>query len=107
MAVINTDKDTFGKEVLGVTGIPVLVDFWAPWCGPCMMQGPILDELSDEVGGKAVIAKVNVDENNELAAQYGIMSIPALKIFKDGQLVGELVGVHNKEQLLEVIGQYS
>jgi len=107
MAVINTNADTFQQDVLSITGIPVLVDFWAPWCGPCMMQGPILEELAKEVGEKAVIAKVNVDDNNELASEYGIMSIPALKIFKDGQLVDEMVGVHNKSQLMEAIQKHS
>jgi len=107
MAVINTNSDAFEGDVLSVTGIPVLVDFWAPWCGPCQMQGPILEELAKEVDGKAVIAKVNVDDNNELASQYGIMSIPALKIFKDGELVGEMMGVHNKSQLMEAIQKHS
>ena len=107
MAVIETGGDSFQADVLDVKDKVVLVDFWAPWCGPCMMQGPILDELAGEVGDSAVIAKVNVDENNELAGQYGIMSIPALKIFKNGELVGELMGVHQKDQLKEEIEKYS
>jgi len=103
MAVINTNKDSFQADVLDIKDKVVLVDFWAPWCGPCMMQGPILDELADEAGDSAVIVKVNVDENNELASQYGIMSIPALKVFKNGEVIEEMVGVHQKDQLLETI----
>ena len=104
---LELDPTNFKSEVLDVRGIPVIVDFWAPWCGPCQMQGPILDELSKAVAGKAVIAKVNVDDHSELAGQYGIMSIPALKVFKDGEVVEEMVGVHSKPQLLEVIQRHS
>jgi len=104
---LELDPTTFKSEVLDVKGLPVIVDFWAPWCGPCQMQGPILDELSKAVAGKAVIAKVNVDDHSELAGQYGIMSIPALKVFKDGEVVEEMVGVHSKPQLLEVIQRHS
>ncbi|MBU0727872.1 thioredoxin [Patescibacteria group bacterium] len=107
MAVIETGGDTFKTDVLDVKDKPVLVDFWAPWCGPCQMQGPILEELASEAGDRAVIAKVNVDDNNELAGQYGIMSIPALKVFKNGELVEDMVGVHQKDQLLEVIEKHS
>lgn len=107
MPVQETNIGSFQSDVLDVKDIPVLVDFWAPWCGPCQMQGPILDELSSEIGDKAKIFKVNVDDNNELAAQYGIMSIPALKVFKNGEVVEEMVGVHQKEQLMEVIERHS
>ena len=107
MPVQNTNQDTFQADVLDVKDIPVIVDFWAPWCGPCQMQGPILDELANEIGEKAKIYKVNVDENNELAGQYGIMSIPALKVFKNGEVVEEMVGVHQKDQLMEVIEKHS
>ena len=82
-----TNQTKFKTDVLDVKDTPVLVDFWAPWCGPCLMQGPIIDELAKEVGNKAKIFKVNVDENGELAGQYGIMSIPALKVFKNGEEV--------------------
>lgn len=102
-----TGGDTFQTDVLDVKDIPVIVDFWAPWCGPCQMQGPIMDALSGEVEGKAKIMKVNVDENTELASQYGIMSIPALKVFKNGEVVEEMVGVHQKDQLMEVIEKNS
>ena len=102
-----TGQDSFKADVLEVKDTPVIVDFWAPWCGPCQMQGPILDELSDEIGDKAKIFKINVDDNNELAGQYGIMSIPALKVFKNGEVVEDLVGVHQKDQLMEVIERHS
>ena len=107
MPVIETNQDSFEQDVLEVKDIPVIVDFWAPWCGPCRMQAPILDELDEEIEGKVKIVKVNVDDNAELAMQYGIMSIPALKVFKDGELVEELMGVHQKEQLMEVIERNS
>lgn len=97
----DTTQASFQDDVLNVKDIPVLVDFWAPWCGPCQQQGPILDEVAKEIGDKAKIYKVNVDEDNELAGKYGIMSIPALKIFKNGEVVDEMVGVHQKDQLIE------
>ena len=81
----------------------VLVDFWAPWCGPCKMQGPILDKVADKVGDKAVIAKVNVDENAPLAAQFGVRSIPTLILFKDGQKVRDFIGVQQETALVEVL----
>ncbi len=98
-----TKSDSFQNDVLDVKDVPVLVDFWAPWCGPCQTQGPIIDELADAVGGKAKVFKVNVDENTDLASQYGVMSIPALKVFKNGEVVEEMVGVHDKNALMEVI----
>jgi thioredoxin 1 len=107
MPVAETNQDSFKADVLDVKNIPVLVDFWAPWCGPCQMQGPILDELAGAIGDKAKIVKINVDDNNELAGQYGIMSIPAIKVFKDGEVVDEMTGVHQKKQLMEVIERHS
>ena len=107
MAVVEFTNSSFQKEVLEVKGKVVLVDFWAPWCGPCQMQGPILEELANEVGDKAVIGKVNVDDNGELASQYGVMSIPSLKIFKDGEIVEDMVGVHQKAQLMGLIEKHS
>ncbi|BBI36252.1 thioredoxin [Cohnella abietis] len=95
MAVVVT-KDNFTENVAqGVS----LLDFWAPWCGPCKMQLPIVEELSTELEGTATIAKVNVDEEPELASQFGVMSIPTLILFKDGQPVDKLVGLQSKDSL--------
>lgn len=103
----DTTNDSFQVDVLDVKDTPVIVDFWAPWCGPCQQQGPILDELAKEAGDKAKILKVNVDENADLASQYGVMSIPALKVFKNGEVVEEMVGVHQKDQLMEVVNKHA
>lgn len=97
MAIEFTDKN-FKEEVLESDKV-VLVDFWAPWCGPCQMMGPIIDELSSEMGDSFKIGKLNVDENPDSASSYGIMSIPAIKIFKDGKIVKEFMGVQNKDSL--------
>jgi len=107
MPAKETNMDNFQADVLNVKGVPVLVDFWAPWCGPCQSQGPIIDELAKSIGDKAKIFKVNVDENSELAGQHSIMSIPMLKVFKDGEVVEELIGVHTLDQLMEVIEKHS
>ncbi len=82
----------------------VLVDFWAPWCGPCRMQGPILEQVAATVGAKAVIAKVNVDENPESAGRFGVRSIPMLILFKEGQPVKQFVGVQDQKTLVSAIG---
>ncbi len=96
MAMEFTDAN-FETEVLK-SDVPVMVDFWAPWCGPCRILGPIVEELAGEVTAIKV-GKVNVDENPDTARQYGIMSIPTIKIFKEGQIVKEFVGVQSKEFL--------
>jgi thioredoxin 1 len=89
-----TDKN-FEQEVLQSQGL-VLVDFWAPWCGPCQMMGPIIEELAKEFEGKAKIGKCNVDENGGSAEKFAVMSIPSIKIFKDGKVVKEFTGAQSK-----------
>lgn len=96
MSAVALTKDNFSQSVQ--SGVS-LVDFWAPWCGPCKMQLPIVEELSGELEGQAVIAKINVDEEPELASQFGVMSIPTLILFKDGQPVDKMVGLQSKDAL--------
>lgn len=102
MSVVHFSKDTFNTEALGAAG-PVLVDFWAPWCGPCKMLGPIIEQLGDEMDGKAVIGKVDIDEEPDLAARYGVMSIPTLILFKNGEEAARMVGLQSKQALVRMI----
>lgn len=104
MSVKNVTGDNFQQEVLQASQ-PVLVDFWAPWCGPCKMVGPVVEALAAENEGKITVAKVNVDENKNLAAQYGIRGIPTLLFFKEGEEVKRIVGAQNKNQLQNAIDQ--
>ena len=101
--VVITDQ-TFEREVLQTKGQPVLVDCWAPWCGPCRIISPVLDQLAAESQGRYRITKLNVDENPQTAALHRIASIPTLLIFKDGQLVDRLVGVQPKQAIAERLG---
>ncbi len=104
-SVIHADEGTFEKAVLQ-SDVPVLVDFWAAWCGPCKAIAPVLDELSGEFEGKARIVKIDVDANPNLAAQYGIRSIPSLFVFKNGEKVDNVVGAQPKAQLSALLNKH-
>ncbi len=101
MAVIELTKDNFDEVINGDKA--VLVDFWAPWCGPCRMQGPIVDSLAEESDGAYVVGKVNVDEDGELASRYGIMSIPTILVFKNGEVKSSAVGLRGKDELIKML----
>lgn len=101
MAVLHTNGASFNKVIN--QDIPVLVDFWAPWCGPCKMLGPVLEEVEKEIGSKAVIAKVNVDEEQDLAVKFGVSSIPTMIVFKKGEAIDRSVGFLNKEKIVKLI----
>lgn len=98
MSIVHFTDANFKKEALE-SPLPVLVDFWAPWCGPCKMIGPLVEELSKEYAGKVKIGKLNVDENAKIATHYGIMSIPTLIFLKDGKIMEQSVGILSKAEL--------
>lgn len=102
MSVITITNDNFKREVLE-SNKPVLVDFWASWCGPCRMVSPIVDEISEEANGKFKVGKINVDEQPELASQFNVMSIPTLIVFKNGAPAKNTVGVRGKDDILAML----
>ncbi len=101
------NDQNFDQEIKNFSGV-ALVDFWAPWCGPCKMQGPIVDELGQDFASepKVKISKINVDENQIIPQQFSIMSIPTLKIFKNGQVVEEMIGMQSKDNLSALIKKH-
>lgn len=102
MRVTELNKDNFEKEVMEAN-VPVLIDFWASWCGPCRMMSPLIDQIAEEMGDKLKVCKVNVDENHELAEKYEIMTIPAFIVIKNGAESGRTIGVQPKEDILKLI----
>lgn len=98
MAELKITRENFENEVMK-SDIPVLIDFWAPWCGPCRMMGPIIEQLADEYEGKAKVGKVNVDEEGELSQAFGVMSIPTIVLVKDGKVVRQAVGARPKAEV--------
>jgi thioredoxin 1 len=105
MSVLHLSKENFEKEIKDYEGV-ALVDFWAPWCGPCQMVGPVLEEIAEDMEEKIKVGKVNVDEENALGQEYEIMSIPAVFIFKNGEVVERLIGAMNKDSYKEAIEKH-
>ena len=103
---ITTLTDTTFDEEIATADVPVVVDFWAEWCGPCKMIAPILEEIAVEQEGKVTVAKLNVDEHPDLARRYDVMSIPTLLVFSDGELRKRLIGAKGKGQLLEELNEF-
>jgi len=103
--IVKVSDDSFEKDVLSASG-PVLVDYWAEWCGPCKMIAPVLEELADEYDGRLTVAKLDIDENPDTPPKYGIRGIPTLMLFKDGEVAGTKVGSVSKTQLAEFVDQH-
>lgn len=102
MAELTITSDNFDEEVLQ-SPQPVLVDFWAPWCGPCRMVAPVIEELAKEYEGKVKVGKINVDEEIKLAQEYGVMSIPSIMLFQNGKVVNQALGARPKEELVSLL----
>ncbi len=105
MEPIHTSDANFEKDVLK-SATPVLVDFWAEWCGPCKALGPKLDEIAKEYGGKLTVAKVDIDQNKETPTTYGVRGVPTLALFKDGQIIDQIVGNHPKENITALLDKH-
>ncbi len=101
--MVTTVSSANFKQTVLESKQPVLVDFWAPWCGPCLAMGPIIEDVAKELDGQVTVAKLNVDDNPDVAQSYGVMSIPTMFVFKDGQPVERLVGVTAKDKLKSVL----
>ena len=102
MSIINLKSENFEEEVLK-SEMPVLIDFWASWCGPCRMMAEVIEEIAKNMEGKVKVCKVNIDENQELAEKYNVMSIPTFLVIKNGKEVGRTIGVQPKENILKLI----
>ncbi len=102
MSVVNLNSENFTNEVLE-ENLPVLIDFWASWCGPCRMMAPVVDEIASSMEGSLKVGKVNIDENPELAEKYGVMSIPTFIVIKNGKETGRTIGVQAKEEILKLL----
>ncbi|MBR4626865.1 MAG: thioredoxin [Ruminococcus sp.] len=104
MSEVVITKENFDEEVRNYRGLPILLDFWAGWCGPCMMLGPVVAEIAEDFAGKVKVGKVNVDEQPELAAAFRVESIPLLVVVKDGAIVKQAVGYRSKDAVIELLG---
>ena len=102
MSVLHLTKEIFAQEVLN-TSRPVLIDFWAPWCGPCRMVSPMIDQIAQELKDSAKVCKINIDEEPELASAFGVMSIPTLLVIQEGKVVDQSVGLKAKEQIKQML----